>query len=116
MLIEIDLDGYETQEEMFEACKEFVLEELNITASGVSILWAEEPEKQKPLTQIQEEELERLKKQLGSMDKFATMLKNDKEYIEEEIEAGTVLTERQASQKGFGDWLPGGDVQMRGPH
>ncbi len=41
ILIEITLDGYETPEEHEEACSEFVYEQLNMTASGVSILWTE---------------------------------------------------------------------------
>lgn len=42
MLIEICLDGYEDEKERAEACKEFVREQLNMTASSIKILWAEE--------------------------------------------------------------------------
>ena len=41
MLIELWLDGYNTSEEHREACLAFVKEQLNMTASGISILWAE---------------------------------------------------------------------------
>lgn len=81
MLIEIDLDGYDTEEEMFEACKEFVYDQLNMTASGIKILWAEDPPKS---PRPGKEDLERLKQQLGNLDKLAVMLKNDKEYLEQE--------------------------------
>lgn len=37
-LIELYLDGYETEEEMIEACKEFIVDQLNFTASSVKIL------------------------------------------------------------------------------
>lgn len=42
MLIEIHLDGYNSEEEHLEACKEFVLEQLNMTASSIKILWVED--------------------------------------------------------------------------
>ena len=45
LLIELWLDGYETEKAMFEACKEHVEENLNMTAGSVKILWAEEPPK-----------------------------------------------------------------------
>ena len=41
MLIEIWLDGYETEAEQNAACIEFVKEQLNFTASSIDILWAE---------------------------------------------------------------------------
>jgi len=44
MLIEIDLDGYDTDQERYDACMEFVYEQLNMTASGITILWAEPPQ------------------------------------------------------------------------
>ena len=41
MLIEIWLDGYNTEKEMESACIEFVEEQLNMTASSIKILWSE---------------------------------------------------------------------------
>lgn len=37
-LIDLDLDGYETEKEMNEACKEFIYDQFNMTASSVSII------------------------------------------------------------------------------
>jgi hypothetical protein len=34
--LELWLDGYDSEEEMIEACKVFIYEQLNMTASGVS--------------------------------------------------------------------------------
>ena len=34
--LDLYLDGYETEEEMIEACKEFIYSQLNFTASSVS--------------------------------------------------------------------------------
>lgn len=45
ILIELWLDGYNTQEEMYAACREMVEENLNMTAGSVEILWAEKPPK-----------------------------------------------------------------------
>ena len=42
MLIEIWLDGYEDEEDCRKACIEFVKEQLDMTAGGVKILWAED--------------------------------------------------------------------------
>jgi hypothetical protein len=36
-IVDLWLDGYETEEEMEEACAEFIYEQLNMTASGVKI-------------------------------------------------------------------------------
>jgi len=41
MLIDITLDGYDTEAEMKEACSEWVYDQLSMTASGITILWAE---------------------------------------------------------------------------
>jgi hypothetical protein len=41
ILIELWLDGYETEKEQEEACLEFVKEQLDMTASSVDILWYE---------------------------------------------------------------------------
>jgi hypothetical protein len=37
-LIELCMDGYETEAEMVEACEEFIYEQLNFSASSVKIL------------------------------------------------------------------------------
>lgn len=42
ILIELYLDGYTDEKQRREACLEFVEEQLNMTASSVKILWAEE--------------------------------------------------------------------------
>jgi hypothetical protein len=36
-IVDLWLDGYETEEEMEDACVEFIYEQLNMTASSVSI-------------------------------------------------------------------------------
>lgn len=36
-IVELWLDGYESEEEMEKACEEFIYEQLNFTASGVKI-------------------------------------------------------------------------------
>jgi hypothetical protein len=36
-IVDLLLDGYETEEEMEEACEEFIYESLNFTASSVQI-------------------------------------------------------------------------------
>ncbi len=36
-IVELCLDGYDTEEEMEEACEEFIYEQLNMTASSVKI-------------------------------------------------------------------------------
>jgi len=35
-IVDLWLDGYETEEEVEEACDEFLYEQLNMTASGVT--------------------------------------------------------------------------------
>lgn len=42
ILIDFWLDGYEDEKQRREACLEWVKEQLNMTASSVKILWAEE--------------------------------------------------------------------------
>lgn len=42
-LIDLNLDSYESPEEEQEACKEFIMDQLNMSASGVKILWMEDP-------------------------------------------------------------------------
>jgi hypothetical protein len=37
-IIELSMDGYETEEEEIEACKEFIKEQLDFSASSVKIL------------------------------------------------------------------------------
>lgn len=41
ILIELYLDGYEDGQEHNKACVEFVEDQLNMTASGIKVLWAE---------------------------------------------------------------------------
>ena len=106
MLIEIDLDGYDTEKEMFEACEEFVLDELNMTASSITILWKEKI--QPPSKRQIQEEVRRLQKQLGSMDDLRKELEVNQEYQEAEM-----LGSGMSLKDGL-DWLPGGDQQMRG--
>lgn len=36
-LVELWLDGYDNEKEMEEACEEFIYEQLNITASSVTV-------------------------------------------------------------------------------
>ena len=36
-IVDLVLDGYESEEEMEEACFEFIYEQLNFTGSGVKI-------------------------------------------------------------------------------
>jgi hypothetical protein len=36
-IVDLWLDGYETEEEMEEACEEFIYEQLSMTASSVHI-------------------------------------------------------------------------------
>lgn len=36
-VVDLWLDGYETQEEMEKACEEFIYQQLNFTASSVEI-------------------------------------------------------------------------------
>ena len=36
--IELHLDGYETQEQELEACKEFIVEQLNFSGSCIEII------------------------------------------------------------------------------
>jgi hypothetical protein len=42
-LIELNMDGYDNPRQEHEACKEFIEEQLDFTASSVKILWSEEP-------------------------------------------------------------------------
>ena len=44
MLIDIWLDGYESEAERKKACIEFVKEQLDMTASSIKILWVEKVE------------------------------------------------------------------------
>lgn len=37
-IIELSMDGYDTPEEELDACKEFIIEQLDMTASSVKIL------------------------------------------------------------------------------
>ena len=43
-IVELWLDGYETEEEMEAACEEFIYEQLNFTASSVTITRIEDTE------------------------------------------------------------------------
>ena len=43
LLVEMWMDGYNTEKEEFDAIKEYMDEQLNFTASSFAILWAEEP-------------------------------------------------------------------------
>lgn len=43
-IVDLWLDGYETEEDMIEACEEFIFEQLNFTASSVQITRIEETE------------------------------------------------------------------------
>ena len=43
-LVDLWLDGYETEEEMEAACEEFIYEQLNMTASSVQIERIEDTE------------------------------------------------------------------------
>lgn len=36
-IVDLWLDGYETEEEMISACEEFIYEQLNMTSSSVKI-------------------------------------------------------------------------------
>lgn len=36
-IVDLQLDGYDTEEEMNDACEEFIYEQLNFTASYVKI-------------------------------------------------------------------------------
>jgi len=36
-IVDLDLDGYDTEEEMIEACMELIYEQLNFSASSVSV-------------------------------------------------------------------------------
>jgi hypothetical protein len=36
-IVELWLDGYETEEEMIDACKDFIYEQLNFSASSVKV-------------------------------------------------------------------------------
>jgi len=41
-IVDLWMDGYDTEEEMIEACEEFIYEQLNFTASSVKIERIEE--------------------------------------------------------------------------
>lgn len=41
-IVDLWLDGYETEEEMIAACEEFIYDSLNMTASSVKIERVEE--------------------------------------------------------------------------
>lgn len=41
-IVDLWLDGYDTEEEMVKACEEFIYEQLNMTASSVKIKKIEE--------------------------------------------------------------------------
>jgi len=43
-IVDLWLDGYETEEEMEEACEEFIYDQLNMTASSVKIQKIEDDE------------------------------------------------------------------------
>ena len=43
-IVEIWLDGYESEEEMAAACKEFIYEQLNFSASSVTVTEIKENE------------------------------------------------------------------------
>lgn len=43
-IVDLWLDGYETEEEMEAACEEFIYEQLNMTASSVKIERIEDAE------------------------------------------------------------------------
>ncbi len=43
-IVDLWLDGYETEEAMAEACEEFIYEQLNFTASSVKIERIEDTE------------------------------------------------------------------------
>lgn len=42
-LIDLSMDGYDSEEEEKEACIAFIEEQLDFSASSVKILWAETP-------------------------------------------------------------------------
>lgn len=48
-LIELYLDGYDTEDEMIEACKEFIEEQLDFSASSVKVLEVIKDEENKDL-------------------------------------------------------------------
>lgn len=47
-LVDLWLDGYDSEEEMEEACEEFIYEQLNTTASSVKIVKVDIKENEKP--------------------------------------------------------------------
>lgn len=47
ILIDLELDGYDTKEEMKRACLAFVEEQLDFSASFIQILWSEGDPKEK---------------------------------------------------------------------
>lgn len=44
-IVDLWLDGYDTEEEMIDACKEFIYEQLNFTASCVKIEMIDEAQR-----------------------------------------------------------------------
>ena len=49
--LELYLDGYDTEEEMIEACKEFIYDQLNFAGSGVGCIeYISEAEDDNPST------------------------------------------------------------------
>jgi hypothetical protein len=43
-IVDLWLDGYETEEDMIEACEDFIYEQLNMTSSSVTITLLEDVE------------------------------------------------------------------------
>mgnify|MGYP001604718455 CR=1 FL=1 len=44
-IVDLWLDGYDTEEEMVDACKEFIYDQLNFSASSVKIELVDEVER-----------------------------------------------------------------------
>ena len=44
-IVDLWLDGYETEEEMAEACEQFIYDQLNFSGSGVTISRVKEEDK-----------------------------------------------------------------------
>ena len=43
-IVDLWLDGYETEEEMAEACEQFIYDQLNFSGSGVKVIRIEDDE------------------------------------------------------------------------
>lgn len=43
-LIELYMDGYESQKDMKQACIEYIQDQLDFSAGSIKILWSEEVE------------------------------------------------------------------------